>query len=546
MPLAPVDVSRTAVRRPGLAARFAILAAVLCAEKSVLNFFVDFDAAQEAQGLGALVRTAQHVGFRFAVTLAAALALFGYVCRRDAMADLDTWVRPVPVSLPRLLLHAALVLPLAPLSYLLYGNQGVHLPLELLLVLWLGLAGAAAAALGTALAPWSLWRRTAHALGGLWLYAVSAAALATCTMQFSQMLWSPVAGITFECVRWTLAPLVPELHADPATLILHTGNFAVQVSELCSGLEGAGLMLAFCGAWLLYFRSEYVFPRALVLLPVGVLLIFLLNILRIAALTLIGHAGFPSVAIYGFHSQAGWIAFNCAAAAVAIVSRRSSWLSRTASHVQQHGVANPTAAYLMPFLAALAAGILGRAVSGSFQTWYPLQVVAGAIGLWHYRHSFATLDWRFTWRSVVAGVVVFALWIAISRLTSAPSTIPEALRVMPSPLRATWLIFRVAGSVLVVPLAEELAYRGYLLRRLVAADFASVHFQGIGRWPLLLSAAAFGVVHGSMWLPGVFAGLTYGLLVVRSGRIGEPMAAHATSNALIAACVLLGDHWQLW
>ncbi len=33
---------------------------------------------------------------------------------------------------------------------------------------------------------------------------------------------------------------------------------------------------------------------------------FALNALRIAILMLIGNAGFPDVAAYGFHSQAGW------------------------------------------------------------------------------------------------------------------------------------------------------------------------------------------------------------------------------------------------
>ena len=34
-----------------------------------------------------------------------------------------------------------------------------------------------------------------------------------------------------------------------------------------------------------------------------------------------------------------------------------------------------------------------------------------------------------------------------------------------------WLIFRLVGSVVTVPVAEELAFRGYLTRRAIAADF---------------------------------------------------------------------------
>jgi membrane protease YdiL (CAAX protease family) len=68
----------------------------------------------------------------------------------------------------------------------------------------------------------------------------------------------------------------------------------------------------------------------------------------------------------------------------------------------------------------------------------------------------------------------------------------------------------------------------------------------VGWYALVLSAVLFGVVHGGMWLPGIAAGLLYGAVVMRTGRIGEAVAAHATSNALLAALVLLGGQWQLW
>ena len=63
----------------GLPARLAILAALFLAEKIFLNAFVDFNRADSARGVGALVRVAQHWGFRFLVALAAAVALFAYV-----------------------------------------------------------------------------------------------------------------------------------------------------------------------------------------------------------------------------------------------------------------------------------------------------------------------------------------------------------------------------------------------------------------------------------------------------------------------------------
>jgi hypothetical protein len=62
-----------------LPARLAILGALFFAEKVLLSAFVDFDRAQAAQGFGAIVRGAQHWGFRFLVALATATTVFAYV-----------------------------------------------------------------------------------------------------------------------------------------------------------------------------------------------------------------------------------------------------------------------------------------------------------------------------------------------------------------------------------------------------------------------------------------------------------------------------------
>jgi CAAX prenyl protease-like protein len=73
-----------------------------------------------------------------------------------------------------------------------------------------------------------------------------------------------------------------------------------------------------------------------------------------------------------------------------------------------------------------------------------------------------------------------------------------------------------------------------------------VSFSSV-RWPqLLLTALLFGAAHGSMWVPGVIAGVLYGAVLIRTGRMGESIAAHATTNGLIAACVIFGAQWQLW
>jgi CAAX prenyl protease-like protein len=207
---------------------------------------------------------------------------------------------------------------------------------------------------------------------------------------------------------------------------------------------------------------------------------------------------------------------------------------------------NPTAVYLMPLLAVLAAGSLSRAFSGSFEFFYPLRVIAGLLMLARYRRALAAIDWRCSWRGPAVGAGIFLLWIVAAHFLLPQSAMPERLAATPAALRGFWITNRILGSVLIVPIAEELAYRGYLMRRLIKADFESVPFHAV-RWPALAgTAVVFGLAHGALWLPGIVTGLAYGLLVVRRGRLGEAVAAHAVTNALITVTALLWGQWQLW
>jgi exosortase E/protease (VPEID-CTERM system) len=532
--------------RLNLVWRALIALALLFGEKVLLNLFVDFNASQTATGFGDSVRQAQHWGFRFLVTFAAALAVFGYVQGNARFRSISLGARQIPVRLSWLAIHVLLFAPLAVLTFSFYGGHGLHWPLSLLAPLWLVVALGSVYSLLVGLAPWSIWAEAAASLGKLWLYAGAAAAVGSSAMQWSQRLWAPTARITFQMVDLVLRPLIPTLHSDASTQILDTGRFAVQVSELCSGLEGAGLLLAFCCAWLIFFRREYYFPRALIIIPAGLALLFGLNVLRIAVLVLIGDAGHPDVAIYGFHSQAGWIAFNGTAGGIAYLSHRSAWFNRTAGAAPRAVGDNATGAYLLPLLAILAAGMLSHAASGKFETLYPLRLLAAVVALVYCWPKLRSVDWRFSWRGIVCGIAVFALWLGAAQWLARSAPMPEGLASLSPVGRNLWILARALSGILTVPIAEELAYRGYLMRRIQSADFETLPFSTVGLAGVLVSSLAFGIAHGAWWLPGVAAGLVYAVLLKRTGRLGEAIAAHATTNALIAVWVLGLQQWQLW
>ena len=527
----------------GLPARAAILGGLFFIEKNFLIQFVDVERADAAQGIGASLRVAQSFGFRFIVAFVAALTVFA-LTRDKAWRSLTRSAPPTAHLQPAwLIAHLALIACLAWLGSLLFPPTPPMIPFAAVFVFGSLVVRRLLVCAFAAMAPLPLWLKAARALGNIWLYSVAAALAAASAIPFSEEFWWSATAATFELVRLILLPILPGLSADPATKVLGTQRFAVEILPYCSGLEGMSLILVFTIAWLWYFRKEYRFPRALVLIPLGATLMFALNAVRIAVLVLIGNAGYPDVAVYGFHSQAGWIAFNVVAVGIAVWTRRSRWLNRHDEPIEGGQADNPTSVFLMPLLAILAAGMLSHALSGRFEWLYPLRLFACLAVILIYRRRLAALDWRFSWRGPLLGIGIYCLWWVGVRFLAPESGMPEALAAASPPLRWGWIGLRVLASVLTVPLAEELAYRGYLMRRLQARDFDTLAYERVGWLAVGASSVLFGAAHGALWLPGCVAGFAYGWIVKRQGLLGEAVAAHMVTNLLVAVVALGSGNW---
>jgi exosortase E/protease (VPEID-CTERM system) len=538
-----------------LVARIWITACVLVVEGLAVAMTIRGIPIARAGTQGASVLLAIHAVqgwlFRFMIAWGGSLAILILSARGARLATLAPFEIGATVKKRWLIAHAAFLMLLLMASGLIDTGQSSLILMAIVRPL---VAVCAGLALCAALAPWRAWSSALRGRRGLFGYSFVMAAGAILAVTLSQALWAPSARMTFRLVQTLLGPFYPNLHVDPSAQALATDRFGVIVTDYCSGLEGVGLMLVFCAAWLWYFRDEYRFPRALLIVPVAALLIFMLNAVRIAALLMIGDAGYVGIASAGFHSQAGWIAFNASAFAIAVISKRSRWLARDGfrdARVQEPGSpaivrSNPVAPYLAPLATILAIGMVTRALSDGTDVLYPVKFAGGLFALWIYRADYRGLDWRFSWRAVTVGTLVFAAWILAARFVTTPRTIPERLANWSEGGRLSWIALRSLGAILTVPIAEELAFRGYLMRRLVNPDFEAVSFRNV-RWPALtLAAVAFGLLHGSLWGPAVLAGLAYGWLVIGTGKIGEAVVAHSVTNAWLAVYVLAFDQWQLW
>jgi exosortase E/protease (VPEID-CTERM system) len=489
-----------------------------------------------------------------------------------------------PVRRPYLLLHAAalaaLLISTAVLLRLMPpGSPIADQPIAPFTTtfFWAALWYAALLALPVALTP-ALFplRQLARALAGLrsvWLYAALTTLAAMSARSLVRWVWdapNSAFGLalqqsTFFGTRLLLSLFYRNVTAIPETHILGTPNFLVEVAGTCSGIEGLALMLVFTIGWIIYARRELYLSRAILLVPVALALSWLLNLVRIALLIAIGDAGHGEVAINGFHSEAGWIMFNAIAIGFLIAVQHIRWLQRPIPNSRANKVSarrldsemseakdttttDPASAYLLPFLAVLATSLLTHAASSGFDWLYPLRLVVAAAVLWRYRAQYRHLDWRFGWLGPLSGAAVFALWVSYAHFVNTPpgTALSAALTALVPWQRITWISARILAAVITVPIAEELAFRGYLARRIISLDVETVPFARLTLLSIAVSSVAFGLLHGGLWPVGILSGIVFALVAKSRNRLGEAIAAHATANFLLAVWVLTRHEYYLW
>jgi hypothetical protein len=205
------------------------------------------------------------------------------------------------------------------------------------------------------------------------------------------------------------------------------------------------------------------------------------------------------------------------------------------------------------------------------QYWvYPLQtVICGAMLLRWWRHYELRTPAR-VWWAVAVGVAVLALWVAPQAIASAfpDHALVRWLRNAPvfgvafmprlegfrpdffgseSAIYILNFALRFVRLVIIVPLVEEIFWRGFLLRYVIRPDFQQVPF-GTFTWPSFwIVTAGFCLEHQTAdWPAAIAAGALYNLVAYRTRSLSACVLAHAITNALLGWYVLRTGQWGFW
>src|SRR4029078_10526932 len=160
------------------------------------------------------------------------------------------------------------------------------------------------------------------------------------------------------------------------------------------------------------------------------------------------------------------------------------------------------------------------------------------------------------WRaSTLLGVGVFVVWVAPDFIVPGwrQSSIFQngitgriTTSIKPGELTPLMLVLRTTRAALLVPILEELFWRGWLPRWIQDGRVDRVPLGQYTPLPFWATAVLFAAEHGPFWEVGLLAGVIYNWWMRRTRSLGDLMIAHGVTNLVLSAYVIATGQWGFW
>ncbi len=226
------------------------------------------------------------------------------------------------------------------------------------------------------------------------------------------------------------------------------------------------------------------------------------------------------------------------------------------------GATRSEKAYLAPFLAFFATLALGGAIGhffDGFAFWmvrepsywvFPLQILVCGILLARYWRAYEWEPPRRAWIAIGIGILSLLLWIAPQQWLGFPPRLegfdPAFFGADGWPY-AVNVTLRFIRLVIIVPLVEEIFWRGFLLRWLINEDFTKVPMGTFSWRSFALVTAGFCLEHAPTdWPAAILTGMLFNYVAYRTRSLSACVLAHAVTNALLGIYVLRTGQLGFW
>ena len=219
-------------------------------------------------------------------------------------------------------------------------------------------------------------------------------------------------------------------------------------------------------------------------------------------------------------------------------------------------------AYILPMGLFLALTWVGGTWPGLYPASYVAKtILAGAALVLLWRH-FTPIRWNYWWLGVMVGVIGILQWVPMQLVLQAwfpQAFAPDEAAFDPTShfqsAGAMWgfIAIRLVGAVLVVPVMEELFWRDFAWRTILAPNDFKLAQVGEWHWqPFVIVPIIFAFVHGNWWATSIVWAFMIAGLLVYTKSLGACIIAHAVTNLLLGAYVLYRGfytdqpQWWFW
>ncbi len=159
--------------------------------------------------------------------------------------------------------------------------------------------------------------------------------------------------------------------------------------------------------------------------------------------------------------------------------------------------------------------------------------------------------------SVGAGLLAFAAWAVVETLWPMPPhgfALPGHLGEPFNPyyvfgsgaIARGLAAFRILGGGVVLPLAVEVALRGWLMRRMIARDFLAIPLGATTPFSFGIGTAAFALFRPDAFGPELGAAVVLGIWFLASRNFAGLLLASILCHTLAALDALTASKWVLW
>lgn len=181
---------------------------------------------------------------------------------------------------------------------------------------------------------------------------------------------------------------------------------------------------------------------------------------------------------------------------------------------------------------------------------YPLQTIVCAILIVVFWRLYSLLRPRRALLGLMIGAAVFVLWVSPQMFFGFAQRLegfnPNVFGSS-SPLYWPTVLFRFLRLVIVVPLVEEIFWRGFLLRYLIDEKFETVPFGKFSWLSFWVVAGAFAFSHSSAdWPAALATGMLYNAVAYWTKSLSTCVITHATTNLLLGLWIMRTGQWGFW